>query len=291
MMPGVTVVIPSYNPAPALLRELYMSLLRQTYDTFEVILVDDGSTSREAYECIRDPRFRVLYQGRNHGPAVCRNRGARAAESEYLFFTDTDCTLAPDTLEQAVNGLHDGVILMGNTITRVNTRFGKAVALLGFPGGGILGFDKVWRVDTDGCTNSFSSCALAIRRTVFETLGGFDEAFPVAGGEDTVLAWQAVQAGCRIRYVPAMRVYHIEKDSLRGFVRWQITRGRGNYHIRRRVGRVGGYLRLRLWTLRNSLAAAGPAYALPVCTLWFLSVYYQLKGMFLEGRASRSRHP
>lgn len=289
MMPRVTVVIPSYNPEPGLLHELYASLLGQTLDAFEVVIVDDGSASRKVYEEIRDSRFRILYQGRNHGPAACRNRGAGAAESEYLFFTDTDCTLAPDALECVVNALHDGVILMGNTITRVNTPFGRAVALLGFPGGGILGFDNVWRVDAEGYTNSFSSCALGFRKTVFEALGGFDETFPVAGGEDTVLAWQAVRAGCRIRYAPEVRVYHIEKTNLAGFIRWQITRGRGNYHIKRRVGKVGGYLRLRIWTLKNSLKAAGCAYALPVLALWTLSVYYQVKGMFLENRAARRR--
>jgi len=287
MMPRVTVVIPSYNPEPGLLRDLYASLLGQTLDAFEVVIVDDGSASKKAYEEIRDSRFRILYQGRNRGPAACRNRGAAAAESEFLFFTDTDCTLAPDALECIVNALHDGVILMGNTITRVNTHFGRAVALLGFPGGGILGFDKVWRVDAAGYTTSFSSCALGFRKTVFEALGGFDETFPVAGGEDTVLAWQAVRAGCRIRYAPEVRVYHIEKTSLAGFVRWQITRGRGNYHIKRRVDSVGGYLRLRFWTLKNSLQAAGCAYALPVLVLWTLSVYYQVKGMFLESRAPR----
>lgn len=289
MMPRVTVVVPSYNPAPELLGELYASLLRQTLDAFEVVIVDDGSDSKTVYEGIQDSRFRILYQGRNRGPAACRNRGAGAAESEYLFFTDTDCTLAPDTLERVVDGLHDGVILMGNTITRVNTRFGRAVALLGFPGGGILGFDQVWRVDAEGYTHSFSSCSLGFRKTVFEALGGFDATFPVAGGEDTVLAWQAVQAGCRIRYLPEVHVYHIEKTSLVRFIRWQITRGRGNYHIKRRVGNVGGYLRLRFWTLKNSLKAAGFAYALPVLMLWFLSVYYQLKGMFLESRAERRR--
>ncbi len=289
MNPELTVVIPSYNPNPELLRALYESLLRQTYEQFEVILVDDASIDASAYTCVLDQRFRLLRQNRNRGPAACRNLGAKAAESEYLFFTDTDCELTPETLQQAVDGLRSGAILMGNTITRAVTPFGRAVALLGFPGGGLLGFDKVWRVDNNGYTNSFSSCNLAFRKTVFEALGGFDETFPVAGGEDTVLAWQATQAGCRIRYLPGMCVYHIEKSNFRDFIRWQLTRGRGNYHIKRRVGKVGGYLRLRLWTFKNSLRAAGPLYALPVCALIVLSVYYQIKGMVLEKRDTRKR--
>ena len=287
--PELTVVIPSYNPRPDLLRALYDSLMRQTFTAFEVLIVDDASTAPSLYEWIRDQRFRVVRQKENRGPAACRNLGAKAAESQYLFFTDTDCELAPDTLQHAADGLRGGAILMGNTITRAVTSFGKAVALLGFPGGGLIGFDRVWRVDKDGYTNSFSSCNLAFRKTVFEALGGFDETFPVAGGEDTVLAWRAIQTGCRIRYVPEMQVYHIERSTLRDFIRWQITRGRGNYYIKQQVGKVGGYLRLRLWTFKNSLHAAGPRYALPVLGLIFLSVYYQVKGMCLEKRDARKR--
>jgi glycosyltransferase involved in cell wall biosynthesis len=291
MKPNLTVVIPSYNPSPELLKMLYESLVNQTFAQFEVILVDDASSEDSAYACIQDQRFRILRQDRNRGPAACRNLGARAASTKYLFFTDTDCELAPDTLQQVMDGLQNDLILIGNTITRVETSFGKAVALLGFPGGGILGFDKVWRVDAHGYTNSFSSCNLAFRKETFESLGGFDETFPVAGGEDTVLARQAVLAQCSIRYLSGIRVYHIEKSGLSGFIHWQITRGRGNYYIKRRVGKVSGYLRLRLWTFRNSLLEAGLLYAFPVIVLIGLSVFCQVIGMTLEKQACKNTRP
>ncbi|MFP4502492.1 MAG: glycosyltransferase family 2 protein [Candidatus Hydrogenedentota bacterium] len=289
MSPAITVVVPSYNPAPDLLRALYDSLCQQTFTNFEVIIVDDASR-HGPYDCITDPRFRVLYQEENRGPAACRNAGARAAQSACIFFTDTDCQLAPDTLANTVAAMREEDIVMGNTVTKAATRFGKAVALLGFPGGGILGFDKVWRVNAAGYTNSISSCSVAFRKTVFERLGRFDESFPVAGGEDTVLARHAIEAGYRIRYVPGQRVYHVEKRRLRDFLRWQIVRGRGNFHIRRRVRRVGSYLWLRVWTFKNSLTAAGPLYALPVLALIVLSVVYQSVGYYLE-KMRHSREP
>lgn len=280
--PEITVVVPSFNPEAVLWRRLYDSLRRQRMPNFEVVVVDDASTEDDAYACIDDDRFRIVRQTQNQGPAACRNRGAVEAASPFLFFTDADCELDPDTLAHAVSGLTDYPIVAGNTLTRVETRLGRAIALLGFPGGGIIGFDKVWHVNSEGYTNSFSSCNLAFRKDVFEALGRFDESFPVAGGEDTVLAWQATQRGIPIRYERAMRVYHVEKSDYAGFVRWQLTRGRGNYHIKRCVGGVGGYLRLRLWTFKNSLCAAGPIYALPVLLLILASVYYQLKGMRRE---------
>lgn len=288
MTPQISVIIPSYNPSRALLERLYQSLCAQRLADFEAILVDDGSAHAN-YSGITDPRFSILRQPSNRGPAACRNAGAAAAQSPYLFFTDTDCELHPDALARAVHALPDADAIAGNTITRVQTRFGRAVALLGFPGGGILGFDKVWRVDPDGRAYSFSSCNLAMPRAVFEVMGRFDESFPVAGGEDTVLARRMVEADRRIQYLPEQIVYHVEKRGLRAFIRWQITRGRGNYHIRKHVGRVGGYLRLRLWTFKNSLQCAGPLYAPVVAALIALSVFFQTWGYYLEGRRN-SRH-
>ena len=288
MTAGISVVVPSYNPRREDLERLYRSLLSQTYGDFEVIIVDDGSDD-SSYDLFDDPRFRVIRRERNSGPAVCRNAGAAAAASDFVFFTDTDCELGPETLAQAVARIPREDAIMGNTVTKVETCSGKAVALLGFPGGGILGFDRVWRVQPDGYTNSFSSCNLAFKRSVFDALGRFNETFPVAGGEDTVLARKMIEAGYRIRYSPEQVVYHVEKDSLRGFIQWQITRGRGNYYIKQHVGSVGGYLRLRVWTFKNSLLKAGPFYAPLVFALIVLSVYYQSKGYRLERKRRRDR--
>lgn len=284
MTPQLSVIIPSFEADRALLEKLVASLVAQRFTDFEVVLVDDGSTDTSAYEVLSDARFRVIYQEQNQGPAAARNRGAREAQASKLFFTDTDCELAPESLAAVVTALEEDDIVVGNTKTRVTTRTGKAIALLGFPGGGSLGFDRVWRVDEEGYARSFSSCNLGMRRQVFEALGGFDESFPLAGGEDTVLAAKACAEGRLIRYVPEGLVYHIEKNSLRSFLRWQLIRGRGNWHIKRRVPSVSGYLRLRIWTFSNSLKAAGLCYALPVLGLIGLSVLLQLLGMMLEGR-------
>lgn len=273
-LPPISVVIPSYCPDSELLKRLCRSLAAQTHPRFEVLIVDDASP-RACYDVVNDPRFRVLSLQRNGGPAAARNAGAAEAAHEILFFTDTDCELAPDCLEAAARHIEGENILVGDTRTRVESSFGKAVALLGFPGGGALGFDRVWRVDEAGYTRSFSSCNLAFRKIAFEALGRFNESFPVAGGEDTVLARKAADGGMRIRYVPTQVVYHIEKSSLRDFLRWQMIRGRGNYHIKRHVPEVGGYLRLRIWTYANSMRAAGILYAPGVTLLWILSVLFQ----------------
>ncbi len=273
-LPPISVVIPSYCPDPDLLKRLCRSLAAQTHPHFEVLIVDDASPQAD-YDTLSDPRFRLITLAKNGGPAAARNAGAAEAIHDILFFTDTDCELAPDCLEAAARHIEGEDILVGDTRTRVESAFGKAVALLGFPGGGALGFDKVWRVDDQGYTRSFSSCNLAFRKSAFDALGRFNERFPVAGGEDTVLARKAADSCMRIRYVPTQVVYHIEKESLRDFLRWQVIRGRGNYHIKRHVPEVGGYLRLRVWTYANSMRASGLIYAPLVTLLWILSVIFQ----------------
>jgi GT2 family glycosyltransferase len=282
----ISVVVPSYNPRPEHLRALHDALVSQTWPHFEVVVVDDASSVAD-YAVLTDPRFRVVRQERNRGPAAARNRGAAEARHDRLFFTDTDCTPAPDCLEHVAALLAVDAIATGDTRTRVETLFGRCVALLGFPGGGALGFHRVWRVDASGYTRSFSSCNLAIRRTTFEALGGFNETFPVAGGEDTVLARLAAERGIGIRYDPEQVVWHVEKPDLVGFIRWQIVRGRGNYYIKRHVPEVSGYLKLRVWTYKNSIASAGPLLALPVTSLWVLSVVFQGIGYRLEAQKRR----
>lgn len=281
----ISVIVPSYNPPCAHLSALYASLRAQTHGEFECLLIDDGSTDTGAYALIEDPRFRVVYREKNAGPAVCRNTGTALAEHGLLFFTDTDCELHPECLARAAANLQRDAIACGDTVTRTETVFGRAVALLGFPGGGAIGFHNVWRVDAEGYTRSFSSCNLAFRKGTFEKLECFNETFPVAGGEDTVLARRAVEAGNRIRYDRTMIVYHVERTGLRSFLRWQWTRGRGNYYIKKHVPEVGGYLRLRLWTFANSFRAAGPRYAPLVLVLLVLSVIWQVLGMRAEARA------
>lgn len=285
---AISVVVPSYNPPADHLQRLYASLLAQHHQDFEVILVDDASTFSPDYGLLADPRFRVVCQEENRGPAHVRNVGAAAAKSENLFFTDTDCALHPDALKQVYDALQIDEICTGDTITETSTAFGKAVALLGFPGGGILGFHRVWRVDAEGYTRSFSSCNLGFRKQLFEKLGRFNENFPVPGGEDTVLARHAVDTGHKIRYTPEQIVYHVQKDTLRGFLRWQVIRGRGNYYIKQHVPEVGGYLRLRIWTYFNSMCSAGILYAPWVTVLWALSVVCQTIGFQQEKKKAKA---
>lgn len=285
-MTKISIIIPSYNSPENLLEKLYYSFLNQKLKDFEVIIVDDNSTFNH-YEIIKDNRFKIIYKDKNSGPAESRNIGAKSANSDILFFTDSDCEIDSNALEKIIQNIENENILMGNTITKAKTFLGKAIAYMGFPGGGIIGFDKVWKVDKEGYTNSISSCNVAIKKNAFKKLGGFDISFPVPGGEDTVFAKQAIKNDYKIKYIPEQIVYHIEKTSLKSFVNWQITRGKGNYHIKRKLGSVKNFLKLRLWSFKNSIINAGLFYGFVVIFLIGTSVICQMLGYKIEERKNK----
>lgn len=98
--PEITVIAPIFNARP-FLAECLESVLVQEGPTFEVILVDDGSTDGSGEICDeyarRDKRVRVVHQA-NAGPGAARNRGLDLARGEFVTFVDADDFLETDAL-------------------------------------------------------------------------------------------------------------------------------------------------------------------------------------------------
>jgi GT2 family glycosyltransferase len=102
----VSVVVPVHN-RPALLRTCLDSLAAQTYEDWEGVVVDDGSSEDVASVVEgRDPRIRSVRQD-NAGPSVARNRGVEHARGDAILFLDSDDVLLPDALSRLVGALRD----------------------------------------------------------------------------------------------------------------------------------------------------------------------------------------
>lgn len=88
-MPTVSVIIPTYNRADTILRAV-KSVLSQTFQDWELIIVDDGSTD-DTIEKIRDidPRLKIITQ-QNQGASVARNVGIQASCGKYVAMLDSD---------------------------------------------------------------------------------------------------------------------------------------------------------------------------------------------------------
>ena len=85
--PTVSVIIPTYNRAHFVGRAI-KSVLNQTYQDFEIIVVDDGSTdnTEEVVWGLKDERIRYIRHETNRGGAAARNSGIEAAQAEYIWF-------------------------------------------------------------------------------------------------------------------------------------------------------------------------------------------------------------
>ncbi len=100
-MPEVSVVIPTYNSAQ-FLGEALQSIFSQTFDDYEIIVVNDGSTDdTESVVKLYINRIKYIYQ-ENGGPAKARNRGIKESSSKYIAFLDADDIWLPSKLEKQV---------------------------------------------------------------------------------------------------------------------------------------------------------------------------------------------
>ncbi len=106
MFPTVSVIIPAYNRAATILRAM-QSVLSQTFQDFELIIVDDGSTD-STYDIVKvasDQRIHVLRHEKNLGAAVARNTGMKIVRGKYIGWLDSDDEWMPEKLEIQLRAL------------------------------------------------------------------------------------------------------------------------------------------------------------------------------------------
>lgn len=107
MKPLFTVVIPTYGRAD-FLQEALTSVLKQTVDDLECVVVDDAGS--QAVPQQSDPRVRVMRHAKNRGAAAARNTGIEHARGRYVAFLDDDDVFTHDRLEWALAGLEEAPV-------------------------------------------------------------------------------------------------------------------------------------------------------------------------------------
>ncbi len=191
MTPTVSVVIPCFNLG-AYLDEAVQSVLDQTYQDFEIVIVDDGSDdalTRHVLASYRRPRTRII-RTENGGVAQARNRGLAEAHGQLLSFLDADDILEPSFLEKTVAVLgHEPSLAFASCWLRAfgADEFEWTPESCDFPH--LLAEDTV-------CT------AALTRRDVLEAVGGFDPDPRFDGYEDWDLAISLVESGHAGEIVP-----------------------------------------------------------------------------------------
>ena len=192
-LPTVTVIIPTRNRIEPLKRLLgrivpYLS----THPDCTIIVSDDGDASETRRALSEEFNLVQVVQGPRQGPASNRNCGAAHSNGELLVFLDDDCVPASDLIaryrDAACN--HPDVAVFEGRITPDGEISSCADGAPSNETGGYL-----W------------SCNFAVRRELFETIGGFDSRFPFAAMEDNDFHFRAKKVSS-ILFVPDARVWH-----------------------------------------------------------------------------------
>lgn len=104
----VSIIMPSYNTA-RFIKESIQSVLDQTYQNWELIIVDDCSTDNtdEVVASIKDDRIKYFKNEKNSGAAVSRNRALREAKGKWIAFLDSDDLWLPEKLEKQIEFMRD----------------------------------------------------------------------------------------------------------------------------------------------------------------------------------------
>lgn len=237
-----SVIIPTYN-RPRLLAECLDSFhhLRYPADQWELIVVNDGGHLPPNLPDGRFPNLRLITIP-HAGPAAARNAGAKAARHPYLAFTDDDCRTSPDWLTHLATGFAStqADALAGRTLNPFPEN--KAAQAAQF----LVDFLYTFLRDTAGNTLALVSNNAAYRRAAFEAIGGYDETFRMAAGEDLEIAHRLVAAGYLQLYYPAAQVWHCHRFTAWGHVRQQIRYGQGGNYFHRQQLRFFRQKQLKL---------------------------------------------
>jgi GT2 family glycosyltransferase len=208
-----SVIIVLYNGLKYL-EALFTALLPQLTSADELILVDNASQDG-SIGWIRQhlPRHKLVENPKNLGFALACNQGARLASGEYLVFLNQDTCPLPGWLEGLLEPLGEDTAL-GLTTSQVLMMqqpdlvhmCGMHIHYSGLPfGRGLL--QPAGTLPQPARVGSVSGASFAIRRSLWEDLGGFDE-FLYMYSEEIDLSWRACLAGFYCLYTPASRVLH-----------------------------------------------------------------------------------
>lgn len=118
--PLISIIIPAYN-VEQYLTACLSSIEQQTYQNYEVILIDDGSIDSTGTICdtvaTKDDRFKVIHQ-KNQGVSIARNKGIEKARGEYIAFIDSDDKITPEYLSSF--SLKNDIEIQGHVIYENN---------------------------------------------------------------------------------------------------------------------------------------------------------------------------
>ncbi|MDP3724463.1 MAG: glycosyltransferase family 2 protein [bacterium] len=202
----LSVVIPTYQQSEKTIQLLDSIVLPKGIRS-EILVVDDGSAdqTKQILRQYRRFRLKVMHHLKNRGVAAARNTGAKAAKGDILLFLDGDVQVFPDTLTQVVRtfqtqpgiGGVSGIVVLDKTSGGFFPRY-KSLRTYCY-----------WMIENTKHPNrqTLGNACFAVRRDIFEKVGGFNELFKGASIEDNELGHRIVQYAPVI-FNPRIKIAH-----------------------------------------------------------------------------------
>jgi len=197
VQPLVSVIIPAFKVA-GFIAETLSSVLAQTFSTYEIIVINDGSPDTETLELNMVPfsQFVNYIKQENRGAGAARNAGLHAARGEFVAFLDGDDLWLPEFLQEQLrliqsDGGYD--LVYADAINITENRSSRITNMQLNPSDGPVTAQSL----IAGKCNIITSSVVA-RRAVIEAVGFFDEGFP--NSQDYDLWLRLAKHGARMTY-------------------------------------------------------------------------------------------
>jgi len=216
----ISIIIPVYNSASTL-RQCLLALNNSSFSDFEVLVVDDKSED-DSVSIARKFPCKVILLDENMGPAGARNEGVRQASGEILLFVDSDMVVHEDAVERIVNTFEKKPDV--SCVSGIYSK--KPLLSVGLTGWYRCLQTHYWKKSTVGYTTRFTISLGAIKRDVFEAVGGFDEEYKKADVEDYEIGHRLVEKGFKLFQDPLIQADHRDISSFPHLLSTVFRRGR-----------------------------------------------------------------
>ena len=230
--PFFSIIVPTYRRT-CQLETCLASLARLEYpgDRFEVIVVDDGgggALDDVVAAGIDSPSVTLLRQP-HVGPSGARNAGVAKAKGEYLVFTADDCMPAANWLSALAMRVaaEPGCAVGGAIINAFPDNLYSTTTYL------LIEYLYSYYNALPRAARFFTPNNLAVPTDRYHAIGGFDESFVTATGEDREFCDRWTRHGYRMLYAPEVIVTHAHPLTFRAFVRQHFNYGRGTFRFRK----------------------------------------------------------
>lgn len=213
-----SVIIPSYKQKHVIFGALTSVLRQKTDFSYEVIVVE--SSGDDTADLIRRqyPQIKVIELRERAFPGTARNHAIRIARGEYFAFTDTDCIVDENWLQELVNSHRRGYEVVGGIVHN-----GTPKSMMGTVDY-LLEFNELIRSNETTDNSHFGTCNLSIHKDIFQQHGLFIDQVK---GSDSLYCRRVKEKGVDLFYQPKAAIWHRNRTDLSKIIKNQYELGYG----------------------------------------------------------------